>query len=334
MRTAAGEVAWIPERALRRGDSRRRRRTRRSRASRRTSRTSTRRPSFTKQKPLLTAPVGATMVFSDFLEGKEGGATGAGDAYSWVQVRLPDGRIGYVAARDVSLFPFEEIFLFLFSSSQIPVRLDRVREALPRRAVHVGRDDASRVRLLGARAEDLPRARRAPEEKQLRAGVSGPAARPRRVREAPAGRSPVLRHGGQDRPRGDVARRRHGPAVHAPRRARRAGHAVRQPVPEASLPVRPEIEERREDFFERGRGDGRGSRRRRCATLQRTLDAIADASGGPFRHLLQGSHQRSFTFEESLSLDARRLHDEDARDARGAAPRRRGHARRSRTRCR
>ncbi len=50
------------------------------------------------------------MDFSDFLEGKkgEGAAPGAGDAYSWVRVRLPDGRDGFVASRDVTLFPFKE----------------------------------------------------------------------------------------------------------------------------------------------------------------------------------------------------------------------------------
>src|ERR1039457_6306998 len=59
-------------------------------------------PSFTKQKPLLTAPVGAEMAFSDFLEGKEG------EKYSWVRVVLPDGRVGFVGPRDLAPVPFEE----------------------------------------------------------------------------------------------------------------------------------------------------------------------------------------------------------------------------------
>jgi beta-lactamase class A len=98
VRTVAGEVAWIPERFLRRGEAP---------AGAKIARVTSdfahvyASPSFTRQKPLLTAPVGATVVSSDFSEGKEG------DATSWVQVSLPDGRSGYIAARDVSLFPFE-----------------------------------------------------------------------------------------------------------------------------------------------------------------------------------------------------------------------------------
>ena len=97
--TAAGEVAWIPERALRRGagaDA--------PAGGAKLARVTSNfahvyaSPSFTKQKPLLTAPIGARMVFSDFLEGKEGTAAAA---YSWVRVALPDGREGYVSARDV-----------------------------------------------------------------------------------------------------------------------------------------------------------------------------------------------------------------------------------------
>ena len=101
VRTAAGEVAWIPERALRRGDAA-------APAGAKVARVTSNfahvyaAPSFTKQKPLLTAPVGATLGFSDFLEGKEG------QAHAWVRVALPDGREGYVAARDVSLLPFKE----------------------------------------------------------------------------------------------------------------------------------------------------------------------------------------------------------------------------------
>ena len=117
VRTAAGEVAWIPERALRRGEGA-------APAGAKVARVTSNfahvyaTPSFTAQKPLLTAPVGATMAVEDFLEGKEGGIAGASDAYSWVKVRLPDGRIGYVAARDVSLFPFEESS----SSSSLPLK--------------------------------------------------------------------------------------------------------------------------------------------------------------------------------------------------------------------
>ncbi len=104
VRTAAGEVAWIPERALRRGEA-----AALPAPGAKVARVTSNfahvyaSPSFTRQKPLLTAPIGATMSFSDFLEGQkgEGGAPGTGDAYSWVRVVLPDGRDGYVSARDV-----------------------------------------------------------------------------------------------------------------------------------------------------------------------------------------------------------------------------------------
>jgi len=99
IKTAAGEIAWIPERSLRRGDV-----PAGSKVARVTSNFAHvyASPSFTRARPLHTAPVGATMVFSDFLEGKEG------EAYSWVRIVLPDGRIGFIASRDVTLLPFEE----------------------------------------------------------------------------------------------------------------------------------------------------------------------------------------------------------------------------------
>ncbi|MGZ6972195.1 MAG: NlpC/P60 family protein, partial [Thermoanaerobaculia bacterium] len=100
VRTAAGEIAWIPERALRRGETE-------PGAAAKIARVTSNfahvyaTPSFTKQKPLLTVPVGATMVVEEFLEGKKSGDAG----YSWARVRLPDGRIGFVAGEDVSLSP-------------------------------------------------------------------------------------------------------------------------------------------------------------------------------------------------------------------------------------
>ena len=104
VRTAAGEVAWIPERALRRGDAAT------AAAGTKIAHVTSNfahvyaSPSFTKQKPLLTAPVGARMGISDFLEGEEK----AGGGSEWVRVALPDGRIGFVARADVSLLPFKE----------------------------------------------------------------------------------------------------------------------------------------------------------------------------------------------------------------------------------
>lgn len=100
VRTAAGEIAWIPERALRRGETE-------PGASAKIARVTSNfahvyaTASFTRQKPLLTVPVGATMVVEEFLEGQKSGDT----AYSWARVRLPDGRIGFVAGEDVSFSP-------------------------------------------------------------------------------------------------------------------------------------------------------------------------------------------------------------------------------------
>ncbi|MFI5182106.1 MAG: serine hydrolase [Thermoanaerobaculia bacterium] len=112
VRTAAGKIAWIPERALRRGDPP-------PVAGAKLARVTSNfahiysSPSFTKARPLLSAPVGARMDFLDFLEGKEG------ESYSWVHVALPDGREGFVAARDVALLPFEEILPLESPSSWI-----------------------------------------------------------------------------------------------------------------------------------------------------------------------------------------------------------------------
>jgi beta-lactamase class A len=100
VRTAAGEVAWIPERALRRGDA-----AAQPAPGAKVARVTSHFanvygfPSFTAGRPLLSAPVGATLIF---LEGEEKAG------FSWARVLLPDGRIGFVASRDVSLFPFKE----------------------------------------------------------------------------------------------------------------------------------------------------------------------------------------------------------------------------------
>ncbi|MDL2719181.1 MAG: SH3 domain-containing C40 family peptidase, partial [Acidobacteriota bacterium] len=101
IRTRAGEIAWIPERALRRSAGADAPAMNLARVTSNFAHVYAS-PSFTKQKPLLTAPVGATLGFSEFLEGE------AGNPYSWVRISLPDGRIGFVASRDVSLFPFKE----------------------------------------------------------------------------------------------------------------------------------------------------------------------------------------------------------------------------------
>jgi beta-lactamase class A len=96
VKTPAGEVAWIPESALRRGEAA-------APAGAKIARVTSNfahvysSPSFTAARPLLSAPVGARMFSSDFLEGEEG------ETYSWVRISLPDGREGFVAARDVEV---------------------------------------------------------------------------------------------------------------------------------------------------------------------------------------------------------------------------------------
>ena len=98
VRTAAGEVAWIPERALRRAFPA-------AAAGAKIACVISNfahvysSPSFTRSRPLLSVPVGARMIF---LEDEEK------DGFEWVRVALPDGRIGFVARPDVALSSFEE----------------------------------------------------------------------------------------------------------------------------------------------------------------------------------------------------------------------------------
>ncbi|MGE5346160.1 MAG: serine hydrolase [Acidithiobacillales bacterium] len=101
VRTRDGTVAWIPERSLRRSDVSPAARAKVARVTSNFAHVYSS-PSFTKARPLLSAPLGATMRFSELLEGH------GGDSYPWVRVALPDGREGFVAARDVALLPFDE----------------------------------------------------------------------------------------------------------------------------------------------------------------------------------------------------------------------------------
>ncbi|MGA7991250.1 MAG: serine hydrolase [Thermoanaerobaculia bacterium] len=110
VRTAAGEVAWIPERAIRRGEAPKAPGTKVARVTSNFGHVYAS-PSFSAARPLLSAPVGATLVIEDFLEGEPGrpdGGSASTDASSWVKTRLPDGRNGYIAAPDVFLLPFSE----------------------------------------------------------------------------------------------------------------------------------------------------------------------------------------------------------------------------------
>ena len=88
VRTASGAVAWIPERAIRRGASL---------AGRVAEVVSNlahvySSPDFTESRPLLTAPLGSRAALLETLER---------DGRPWVRVSLPDGRTGFLAAEDV-----------------------------------------------------------------------------------------------------------------------------------------------------------------------------------------------------------------------------------------
>ena len=98
VKTADGNVAWIPERALRRGDAA-------PPAGAKIARVTSNfahvyaAPSFTRARPLVTAPVGSRMSVLG-IKTKDG--------FEWVRVALPDGRTGHVARPDVAIVPFEE----------------------------------------------------------------------------------------------------------------------------------------------------------------------------------------------------------------------------------
>ena len=110
VRTAAGEIAWIPERALRRGEAA-------APADAKIARVTSNfahvyaTPSFTKQKPLLTAPVGATMVLRDFLEGEERRRRRVD---SWVRVACRMGASDSSRAATLPSSLSKKISLFLF----------------------------------------------------------------------------------------------------------------------------------------------------------------------------------------------------------------------------
>jgi beta-lactamase class A len=98
VRTADGDVGWIPARSLRRGDAP-------PAAGAMGARVTSNFahvygvPSFTVARPLLTAPLGATMVY---LDGEKRGG------FEWARVALPDGRTGFVARPDVAVSRFDE----------------------------------------------------------------------------------------------------------------------------------------------------------------------------------------------------------------------------------
>ncbi len=95
---ASGNVAWIPERAIRRGIA-----GENARFAHVTSLSAHvyGSPSFTAARPLLTAPLGSRMRMVRVFEA--GG-------HEWAEVRLPDERAGYVAAADVALRDPEQPF--------------------------------------------------------------------------------------------------------------------------------------------------------------------------------------------------------------------------------
>jgi beta-lactamase class A len=90
--TESGSEAWIPERAIRRDVP----------AAERLAEVVSPRahlyatPSFTRSRPLLTAPLGARLAVEEELE-REG--------HQWLRVRMPDGRRAFLAAPDAELVP-------------------------------------------------------------------------------------------------------------------------------------------------------------------------------------------------------------------------------------
>ncbi len=93
VRAGDGNVAWIPERSIRRGAPAPPATGKLARVTSNFAHVYTT-PSFTKERPLLSAPVGAVMAF---LEDEETAG------FSWIRVSLPDGRVGHVARPDVAV---------------------------------------------------------------------------------------------------------------------------------------------------------------------------------------------------------------------------------------
>lgn len=91
VRARDGEIAWMPERALRRGPAD---------APRRWAEVTSARahvygePSFTARRPLLSAPLGARLAAEEEF---------SSDGHDWVRVTLPDGRGAFVARADVAV---------------------------------------------------------------------------------------------------------------------------------------------------------------------------------------------------------------------------------------
>ena len=90
VRTASGEVAWIPERALRRGTP----------APKRCGRVTSpqahlyRVPDVTESRPLVTAPWGAELAVEEEF---------TAERHVWLRVALPDGRTAFLSKDDAAL---------------------------------------------------------------------------------------------------------------------------------------------------------------------------------------------------------------------------------------
>jgi beta-lactamase class A len=93
VRTADGNVAWLPERALRRDTTPVERPNERLVEVVSPTAHVYREPSFTRARPLLTAPLGARLGLEEAIEK---------DGHSWMRVLLPDGRGAFVAGPDVA----------------------------------------------------------------------------------------------------------------------------------------------------------------------------------------------------------------------------------------
>ncbi len=267
------------------------------------------------------------MDFSDFLEGKkgEGAAPGAGDAYSWVRVRLPDGRDGFVASRDVTLFPFKEDLPL-----PLPLRSPSDWIAFGKRflgapytwggTTPLGFDCSGLIaRIFSEHGVTLRRNsyEQAFQDPQL-VPVAFEKLRP----------GDLLFFGTEDKIDHEAMWIGDGTVLQATR------HNVPgvQVTPYDSPFLKPLFRYARRLRKEEEKISSKGEEGRRAAPRR---DEGGRASGHTRRNfprqrravrdLVQGPLQRSFTFSELFSFDARRLHDEDARPPRAPPARRRRH---------
>ena len=250
---------------------------------------------------------GAKMGFSDFLEGKGT----AGGAYSWLRVALPDGREGYVSARDVEWGNADSPPSRKSSSSSPSSWIAFGKRFLGAPYTWGGTTplgfDCSgliaRIFLEHGVALRRNSYEQAFQDPQL-VPVASEKLKP----------GDLLFFGTEDKIDHEAMWIGDGTVLQAtPRRAGVQITPYDEPRSEALFRYARRLrKERREDFFEEVKGPR--LTQRRCATCSARPRSPTGASarfGIWFKDL-----SAVFHFQESLSLDACRLHDEDARSPR------------------